>query len=122
MAKAKKPATERLPGPLVYGGALTQTIEFRPGVLEALVMVSRRYSKAVFTKIVDELGGTLGRTNSAPVIDDRGRTWKPGELLRIGSNGVDEGGYVAMVHKFVPVSVLYPADALAFISAGKPLI
>lgn len=108
-------------GPMIYGGALVRTLEFRPGVLDALVTVSRRYSHSQFNALVQALDGTIGRTNGAAVVDDAGKTWEPGTLLRIGSNGRDEGRYVALIHKFVPLVTLYPGDALDFLSAGKPL-
>ncbi len=105
----------------VFGGALTRCMEFRPGALDNLVTVSRRYPISVFRRLVNELEQTIGRTNADPVADDMGKEWGTGQLMRIGTDGRVEGKSVLSVHKFIPIAVLYPQEKLAFLRAGKPL-
>lgn len=105
----------------VFGGALVAAMQFRPGALDNLVTVSRRYPVSVFRRMLVELESSVGRTNAGTVTDDMGKEHPAGTLMRIGTDGRSEGKQVLSVHKFIPIAVLYPREKLSFLTAGKPL-
>jgi len=106
---------------VTFGGSLIRDVSALPGLLDAFVTVSRRYTNRQFKKWAKQMSEAFAHINADPIVDDEGTTWGRGELLHLGSNGKDNSKDVVMVHKFLPLARLYTVVPFEFLSVGKPL-
>lgn len=105
---------------VTFGGSLIRDISGLPGLLGEFIHVSRSYPKTKFKAATRQMASAFGHTNAETVVDDIGESWPPNSLLHLGSDGVDMGKTVKMVHKFLPIGKLYSAVSFGFFDAGKP--
>lgn len=106
---------------VTFGGSMVRDVAALPGLLDAFVTASRRYTKGKFNKHQKAMSEAFSHVNAEAVVDDHGTQWEPGSLLHLGSDGKDHGKFVILVHKFIPIPRLYTPASFKFIDAGEPL-
>lgn len=123
MAANKKTNTRRKTEPrrVAFGGSLVRDFQGLPGMLEKFFTITRRYPKPLFNATVKAMEAAFGHTNREPVTDDTGNEWPAGALFHLGSDGTDNGETVVLVHKFIPISALYPPTSFNWLENGEPV-
>lgn len=118
-SKRTNPRRRIEPRRVAFGGSLVRDFQGLPGMLEKFFTITRRYPKALFNASVKSMEAAFGHTNAEPVTDDVGNIWPAGSLFHLGSDGTDSGGTVVLVHKFVPISALYPPVSFNWLENGE---
>lgn len=107
------------PGPVTFGGSLVREMGSLPGMMGKFVTISRKYPRAHFIENRPAMSAAFSHVNADTVVDDYGKEWPPASLLHLGSDGRDEGEFVFLVHKFIPIAALYSPAPFAWLSGGE---